>query len=99
MKRAALFLLSFALVLVIAVFLAPFLHHFLPYKFERIFNRIVMISTLICAAVFVRIRRDSLVQYGLLWNDSSLKMLAAAFFCPLIVLSLYVAIQTFFGEA
>lgn len=99
MKRAALFLASFIGVLLLAVFLSPILFQVLPYKFERIFNRIVMIGTLVCMAVFVRIRRETFQKYGLMWKDGSGRQLLTAFLAPVIVLSMYVVLQIFCGEA
>ncbi len=99
MKKTFLFLLSFIAVLLLAVFISPLLFHVLPYKFERIFNRIVMIGTLICVAAFVRIRRENLSQYGLLFDVRAIQMLSIAFICPVVVLSIYVALQSLFGEA
>lgn len=99
MKKLLLFLISFAAVLAIAVFLSPFLFQILPFKFGRIFNRIVMVGTLICVAVFVRIRKETFIEYGLAWKNESLRLLITAFLAPIFVLSVYVFLQTCFGEA
>ncbi len=99
MKKVALFLLSFIAVLLLAVFLSPLLYQVLPYKFERIFNRIVMVGTLICVAVFVRIKKETLAEYGLIWQKDSLRFLMTAFIAPVIILSVYVALQMMVGEA
>jgi len=99
MKKTFLFILSFGAVLLLAVFLSPLLYQILPYKFERIFNRIVMVGTLVCVVIFVRIKKETFVQYGLTWQNDSLRFLLTAFFAPVIVLSLYVALQVFVGEA
>jgi len=99
MKKTILFLLSFALVLALAVVLSPLIYPHLPFKFERIFNRIVMVGVLVCVAIFVRIRKETFIEYGLAWKKDSLHLLLTAFIAPIAVLSVYVAIQTFFGEA
>jgi len=98
-KKVLLFLLSFGAVLLLAIFLSPLLYQVLPYKFERIFNRIVMVGTLVCVVIFVRIKKETFVQYGLTWKSDSLRFLLTAFFAPVIVLSLYVALQILIGEA
>ncbi len=99
MKKVILFLLSFAAVLLLAVFLSPLLYQILPFKFGRIFNRIVMIGTLICVVAFVRIKKETFMELGLIWQKDSLRFLLTAFFAPVVVLSVYVAIQMFVGEA
>lgn len=99
MKKAFLFILSFVAVLLLAVFLSPLLYQILPYKFERIFNRIVMVGTLICVALFVRIKKETFTEYGLIWQKDSLRFLMTAFLAPVVVLSLYVGVQILVGEA
>lgn len=99
MKKTLLFLLSFLGVLALAVLLSPLLFQILPYKFERIFNRIIMIGVLVCVVAFVRIRKETFIEYGLSWKTDSLRLLLTAFLAPVIVLSLYVTLQIFMGEA
>ena len=99
MKKVILFLLSFALVLALAVILSPLIYPHFHFKFERIFNRIVMIGVLICVAIFVRIRKETFTEYGLAWKPGSLRLLLTGFIAPVAVLSVYVAIQTYFGQA
>ncbi len=99
MKKVILFLLSFALVLALAVILSPLIYPHFHFKFERIFNRIVMIGVLVCVAVFVRIRKETFIQYGLAWEKESLRQLLAGFITTVAVLSLYVVFQKLFGEA
>ena len=99
MKKASLFLLSFLAVLLVAIFISPILFPLMHFKFERIFNRIVMIGTLLCVVLFVRLKRENLSQYGLSFNLDSVRMLLIAFICPVIVLSVYGAAQIFLGQA
>ncbi len=99
MKKTLLFLLSFGVVLALAVVLSPLIYPHFDFKFHRIFNRIVMIGTLVCVAIFVRIRKETFVEYGLEWKPTSLRLLLMGFIAPVAVLSVYVAIQSFFGEA
>ena len=99
MKKVILFLLSFVAVLALAVILSPLIYPHLHFKFERIFNRIVMIGVLVCVAVFVRIRKETFAEYGLVWKKESLRLLATAFMAPVLVLAGYVALQNVFEEA
>lgn len=99
MKKIILFLISFVAVLLLAVFLAPLLYQILPYKFERIFNRIVMIGVLICVLVFVRIRKETFQNYGMIWTQDSLRFWLTAFLTPIAVLSFYIGVQVLAGEA
>ncbi|MSR77249.1 MAG: CPBP family intramembrane metalloprotease [Candidatus Omnitrophica bacterium] len=65
MKSFLKFILIFGLILLLSALLAPWLFSFLPFKFERIFNRLVMIFSLTSIVLFVRIRREDWDQYGL----------------------------------
>lgn len=86
-------------ILLLSAFLAPILFKFVPYKFERIFNRLVMIFSLIAVARFVRIRKETLVAYGLQWNAEERKKFTQAFFAGgMILLGLSLA-QHHFGAA
>jgi len=88
----------FAIVLLSSL-LAPWLFSFLPFKFERIFNRLVMIFTLSAVLVFVRIRREALVSYGLGWSRESPGLFLGCFFAMVLVLSLLVGLRLVFGAA
>ena len=99
MKKTILFLLSFVAVLALAVILSPLIYPHFHFKFERIFNRIVMIGVLVCVAIFVRIRKETFVEYGLAWKQESLRQILTGFMVPVLVLSAYVAIQIFFSQA
>lgn len=57
-------LIAFVILLLSAI-LAPLLFKFLPFKFERIFNRLVMIGTLGAIFLFVRLNWDTFSRYGL----------------------------------
>lgn len=59
------FLIGFILVLILSSFLAPWLHTFLPFKFDRILRRCIMIGTLLLGVWLVRSRRESLNRIGL----------------------------------
>ena len=59
------FLLGFIVVLIVSALLAPWLHTFLPFKFDRILRRLIMIGTLLLVWGLVRSHRESLKELGL----------------------------------
>ncbi|MCB9800099.1 MAG: CPBP family intramembrane metalloprotease [Candidatus Omnitrophica bacterium] len=69
MKSFLKFLLVFSTILILSAVLAPIAYTFLDFKFERIFNRLVMIFTLIAVVRYVRINKEHLRQYGLGWQS------------------------------
>lgn len=84
------FAAALAGILIVSAFLAPVLHQFLPYKFEKIFNRLVMIFSILAAILFVRVRAEQMERFGLLWAADSLKLylkgfLLGAFFLMALV--------------
>jgi len=87
------------IVLVLSVLLPPLLFDFLPFKFERIFNRLVMIFTLVAVFLFVRIRKQTIRQYGLRWHRDSTRFLLTGFLAGLIILILLTVVRIFFGSA
>ncbi|MFZ5802964.1 MAG: CPBP family intramembrane glutamic endopeptidase [Candidatus Omnitrophota bacterium] len=80
MKRSWRFFGVLVAVVLASALLAPILFDFLPYKFERIFNRLVMIGTLVAVVFFVRIGRSTLQDYGLLWERKRSPRILAGFF-------------------
>lgn len=70
MKAFLKLLAVIAAIVFLSVVLTPWLYDVLPwrFKFERIFNRLIMIGTLISVVLFVRIRADTLKRYGLWWE-------------------------------
>lgn len=70
MKSFLKFLAVVAVISFLSVALTPWLYDVLPwrFKFERIFNRLIMIGTITTVVFFVRIRADTLKRYGLWWD-------------------------------
>ncbi len=64
MKKAARILLSLLAGVLISAFLAPILHQFLPFKFEKILNRLLIISIVIVCFVFVRFDKNFFREIG-----------------------------------
>ncbi len=88
-----------AAILFLSAFLAPILFKFLPFKFERIFNRLVMIFSLAAVVFFVRIRKETIEKYGLFWRPESGRHLALGFAAGLLTLLGVIAIKFAAGLA
>jgi hypothetical protein len=90
-------------ILLLSAVLAPlfydFFQTFRPYKFERIFNRIVMILSLIAVACFVRVKKETLSSYGMIWKPQSLGLLGKGFMAGVLVLGVVGALRVVFGQA
>ena len=86
-----------AVVIMLCGFLAPILFEHLPirFKFERIFNRLVMIFTLVSVAIFVRFKKPTLSGFGILWSDKSLEHFLKG--CAIAVGVLIVAVSVKIG--
>lgn len=89
----------FAGILLVSAVLAPILYDFLPFKFERIFNRLVMIGAIGSVLLFVRVRRDMIVRYGLEWQKTSPALFLKGFLTAVILLILFTAVEMSAGNA
>ena len=85
-KKIFKLLFIFGVILLISAVLAPVLFKVLPFKFERIFNRLVMIQTILAALLFVRVRKDALSHYGLRWSPGELPLLGRGFAGGLVMM-------------
>lgn len=99
MKSFFKFVLIAAVILLLSAFLAPILFKFLPFKFEKIFNRLIMIFTLTAVFLFVKIRVPSLEKYGLVWKPESLGFLIRAFWLGFLVLAVMSGIKIGLGAS
>ena len=99
MKPYLKFFLLLMGILLLSAFLAPLLFDFLPFKFERIFNRLVMIFSLAALPFVVRIRRQTFLDYGLSWKRGSLSLLVISFASGLVILFLWDLLKIVFGVA
>ena len=110
MKSFIKFIVIFGGILLLSAFLAPILYEFLPklfqlfgwdkvYKFERIFNRLVMIGSLAGVIFFVRIKKETLIKYGLNWNNNNLGLLSKSFGFGFLILVLLVLFEIVTGNA
>lgn len=86
MKPFFKFLFIMAAILLASAVLAPILFDYLPFKFEKIFNRLVMIFTLAAVLIFVRMRHFAFAQYGLIFKKGSLPQALAGFSSGFFVL-------------
>jgi len=103
MKGFLKFIAAFAGILLLSAVLAPLFYDFFqmfhPYKFERIFNRIVMILSLVAVACFVRVKKETLTSYGVVWKPQSFRLLGKGFMAGVLVLGLVGALKVLFGQA
>ncbi|MDA9101253.1 CPBP family intramembrane metalloprotease [Omnitrophica bacterium] len=89
----------FGIVLLSAV-LAPLIYAWFPvFKFERIFNRLIMIGVIAASILFVRIRKETLAGYGLSWKPESFYSFGTAFATAFLILVLYAGIRLGVGNA
>lgn len=91
------FLVGFLGVLVASAFLAPWLATFLPFKFNRILRRLIMIGTLALVFWFLRVRRTSLSRLGLGWPKESLRLLGLGFGGGIFVVAAITVVQFVLG--
>ena len=103
MKRFLKFIGIFGAILLLSAALAPLFYDFFqtfhPYKFERIFQRIVMILSLVAVACFVRVKKEIFASYGLTWKQKSPGLLGKGFLAGVLVLGLVGALRVFCGQA
>lgn len=99
MKGFLKFLSVFAGVLLLSAVLSPILYDFLPFKFERIFQRLVMVFAILAILIFVKIRRETLVRFGMDWRKGSLSLFGAGFLTAFIVLLAFTATELLIGNA
>jgi membrane protease YdiL (CAAX protease family) len=99
MKGFLKFVIIFAAILLLSAVLAPVFHHFLPYSFPRIFNRIVMIGALLAVVIFVRFRKEMFVRLGMDWKKDSPRLFWTGFLTVSIVLALFTLVQLLIGNA
>ena len=78
-RNALIFLLGFVVVLIVSAFLSPWLFTFLPFKFDRILRRLIMIGALLLVGWLIRVRRQNLLKMGLVWEPESPKFLGQGF--------------------
>lgn len=65
MSRGFKFALAVLAIISLSVFLTPIIYYFLPvFRFEKIFDRLVMIFSIGAAALFIRFQHEAWKQYG-----------------------------------
>jgi len=99
MKGFLKFLVIFATILLLSAVLAPLIYDLFPYKYGRIFNRLVMIFSIIAVFIFVRFRKETFVAYGMAWKKDSLQLFGTGFWTGLGVLLLFLGISLVAGNA
>ena len=91
------FLFGFIVVLIVSALLAPWLHTFLPFKFDRILRRLIMIGTLLLVWGLVRSRRESLKELGLKRSSQGFVFLGKGFLFGLGLVVLLSLAQWYLG--
>ncbi len=99
MKGFLKFVVVFVSILLLSAVLAPVLHDFLPFKFEKIFQRLVMILALLAILLLVKIRRETLVRYGMDWRKESLSLFWTGFLTAIVVLLAFTCTEALIGNA
>lgn len=99
MKGFLKFVFIFAGILLLSAVLSPILYDFLPFKFERIFHRLVMVGAIGGVLLFVRVRREMLVKYGLVWQKGNPTLFLKGFLTAVIMLVVFTAVEMLAGNA
>ncbi|HOW59890.1 MAG TPA: CPBP family intramembrane metalloprotease [Candidatus Omnitrophota bacterium] len=99
MKGFLKFVSIFISILLLSAVLAPLLYDFLPFKFEKIFHRLVMIFSIASVLFFVRVRRETLVRFGLDWRQDSPALFSTGFFTAFLMLLLFTGTEFLVGNA
>lgn len=74
-------------------------HFSTPFKFEKIFNRLVMIQALAAIFIFLRFRKDTFSRYGLVKTSNALPLIAIPFIATVLALAFLTALRFFAGKA
>ncbi len=94
MKSVFKFLAIFLSILVLSVVLTPILYDLMPsFKFGRIFNRVVMILTLVAVALFVKIKKETFAAYKMDWQKQSLVFFLKGFGIAIVTLLIFSAVS------
>ncbi len=85
-------------VLIASALLAPLLHDVLPYPFDRIFRRLVMIGAILGVVGLVGFRKETFVRYGLAWTGDSARHLRVGFALGFLGLLAFVPVSFVWGH-
>lgn len=86
-------------IILLSALLAPVLYNFMPFKFEKIFNRLIMIFSLAASVLFLRPGRHAFEVTGLLPEPGRFKLMGVCFASGFGALAILVALRFSFGEA
>lgn len=87
------FVAGFLVVLAVSAVLAPWLYTFLPYKFDRILRRLIMIGTIALSLWLLRVRRESLGRMGLDWGSPARRLFGTGFLVGIFLVVLITLVQ------
>jgi len=91
------FLLGFVMVLVVSAVLTPWLFTFLPFKFDRILRRLIMVGTLLLVGWLAKERRESFGRLRLGWTKENLRLLGRGFLGGVFLVVVLTAVQWALG--
>src|SRR3989338_758343 len=92
-KTVLQFAAGFLVVLAVSAVLAPWLHTFLPFKFDRILRRLIMIGTIALSLWLLRVRRESLGRMGLGWGPGAGRLFKTGFFVGISLVVMITLVQ------
>lgn len=94
MKKILQAILLIAIGIVLSAFLAPVVYQFLPqFKFEKILNRLLMISVVVICFAVIRIDRSFFRQCGLIGKRSWWKQIGWGFLLCVTTLTVLTAVE------
>ncbi len=94
------FIATAAVILLLSGALAPWIYSLLPYKFERVFNRLVMVLSLAAVLFFVRLRKNWTEDYGCHWiRGQSLQELLTGYSIGISVLLVFLGLKVILKHA
>ncbi|MBI3307333.1 MAG: CPBP family intramembrane metalloprotease [Candidatus Omnitrophica bacterium] len=99
MKSFFKFLAIVLAIVLLSSLLAPWLFTFLPFKFERILHRLIMIFTLLAIVLFVRVKKENLMGFGLERRADSLSLFLKTFFLGMSAIVLFSVLKLFLHDA
>jgi len=100
MKGFLKFVFVFSSILLASAVLAPLLYQILPYKFERIFNRLVMIFSLSALWFLLLGKKFNAREFGLDWcREASVRHIILGFGTGVVILSLFSLLKVAVGQA
>ena len=98
MKKTLKVLFAISIGIIASAALAPVVYQFLPqFKFEKILNRLLMISAVVICFLFIRFDRELLKRCGFQKGQVQIRNLLLGFFLSVVILSFLVWLELKIG--